>query len=360
MPTKNIFAGFGVRSEFVNLIYDELMKGDFVSYADVLALYCGRPKGYYDKMACNSEPGYGELKKAFPEVLKALEKACPGCIKDNGQNKGKAYKYIGKNDDPLSEERKSVVQKSVEDYVAFCKASAGILPASWFSSYFENTQLLLDTNRESKDGEVRICSGAEQNLTNIDLLPVFYKAIANKQVLRFDYQPFGQELFTLTFHPQFIKEHNGRWFVFGDADREPYQAFNVPLDRIVGEVTEINDVEYIPAPKCFYQDFFNNIIGVTHEKGAMVEEVVIRTKTEYQHGLLLTKPLHHSQKEIMPFGEYEDGNYGEVRLTIEPNRELRGRILLYGENLEVISPLSLREQIKEILRRQMQQYSENK
>jgi hypothetical protein len=110
-------------------------------------------------MACNSEPGYGELKKAFPEVLKALEKACPGCIKDNGLNKGKAYRYIGDNDDPLSEERKAVVQKSVEDYVAFCKASAGILPASWFSSFFENTQLLLDTNRESKDGEVRICYG---------------------------------------------------------------------------------------------------------------------------------------------------------------------------------------------------------
>lgn len=371
MPTKNIFAGFGVRSEFVNLIYTELMKREFVSYADVLALYCGRPKGYYKKYACISEPVNGELKKAYPEVLKALEKACPGCIEDNGLNKGKAYRYIGKSDDPLSEERKAVVQKSVEDYVAFCKASAGILPASWFSSFFENTQLLLDTNRESKDGEVRICSGLEQNLTNIDLLPVFYKAIANKQVLRFDYQPFGQELFTLTFHPQFIKEHNGRWFVLGEAERqrvgeqssgirEPYQAYNVPLDRIVGEVSEVNDVEYIPAPKCFYQDFFNNIIGVTHENGAKVEEVVIRTKTEYQHGLLLTKPLHHSQKETMPFGEHEDGNYGEVQLTVEPNRELRGRILLYGENLEVISPLSLREQIKEILRRQMQQYSENK
>ena len=369
MPTKNIFAGFGVRSEFVNLIYTELMKREFVSYADVLALYCGRPKGYYDKMACNSEPGYGELKKAFPEVLKALEKACPGCIKDNGQNKGKAYKYIGKNDDPLSEERKAVVQKSVEDYVAFCKASAGILPASWFSSFFENTQLLLDTNRESKDGEVRICSGAEQNLTNIDLLPVFYKAIANKQILRFDYQRFGQESFSLVFHPQFIKEYNGRWFVFGEAERqrvgeqssgirEPYQAYNVPLDRIVGEVSEVNDVEYIPAPKGFYQDFFNNIIGVTHEKGAKVEEVIIRTKTEYQHGLLLTKPLHHSQKETLPFGEYEDGNYGEVRLTIEPNRELRGRILLYGDNLEVISPLSLREQIMDTLKRQLAQYSD--
>ena len=90
-----------------------------------------------------------------------------------------------------------------------------------------------------------------------------------------------------------------------------------------------------------------------------MEEVVIRTKTEYQHGLLLTKPLHHSQKETMPFGEHEDGNYGEVRITIEPNRELRGRILLYGDNLEVISPKSLREQIGDILKRQMEQYSEN-
>ena len=214
-------------------------------------------------MACNSEPGYGELKKAFPEVLKALEKACPGSIEDNGQNKGKAYKYHGENDDPLSEERKAVVQKSVEDYVAFCKASAGILPASWFSSFFENTQILLDTNRQSKDGEIRICSGVDQNLTNIDLLPVFYKAITNKQVLRFDYQRFGQNPFTLTFHSQFIKEYNGRWFVFGDADREPYQAYNVPLDRIVGEVCEVDDVEYIPAPKGFYQEFFIEIRSST-------------------------------------------------------------------------------------------------
>ena len=74
----------------------------------------------------------------------------------------------------------------------------------------------------------------------------------------------------------------------------------------------------------------------------------------------MTKPLHHSQKEVMPFGEHEDGNYGEVRLTIEPNRELRGRILLYGDNLEVISPKSLREQIRDILKRQLELYFDNK
>ena len=99
---------------------------------------------------------------------------------------------------------------------------------------------------------------------------------------------------------------------------------------------------------------------MTHEKGAKVEQVVIRTKTEYQHGLLQTKPLHHSQKETLPFGRYEDGEYGEVTLTIEPNRELRGKILAYGQYLEVIHPQSLREQLKDIIKQQMMQYSDEK
>ena len=197
----------------------------------------------------------------------------------------------------------------------------------------------------------------EQNLTNIDLLPVFNKAITDRQVLRFSYQRFGQESFELIFHPQFLKEYNGRWFVFGEANKEPFKAYNVPLDRIVGVVNPVDDVEYIPAEKGFYQQYFKNIIGVTHEKNAKVEQVVIRTKTEYQHGLLLTKPLHHSQEEILPFGEHDSQWYGEVRLTVEPNRELRGKILAYGQYLEVISPQSLREQIKTTLMNQMIQYN---
>ena len=95
----------------------------------------------------------------------------------------------------------------------------------------------------------QIHSSLEQNLTNIDLLPVFYKAITDRKVLRFNYHRYGQEPFTLTFHPQFLKEYNGRWFVFGEADREPYQAYNVPLDRIVGEVSEVDDVGYCTLEK---------------------------------------------------------------------------------------------------------------
>ena len=86
----------------------------------------------------------------------------------------------------------------------------------------------------------------------------------------------------------------------------------------------------------------------------------IKTTFVNQHGLLLTKPLHHSQKETLPFSEHEDGCYGEVTLTIEPNRELRGKILAYGQYLEVMEPMSLREQIKDILKRQMAYYFDKK
>lgn len=372
MPSKNIFEGQSVRAIFAHYVYEELRKRKFVSLVDILCIYYKRDKSYYNLHTYSSDKAYIQLKKAFPEVVKALEKVEPGCVIDNGKvGKGRAYRYVGKADDPLVAERQAIVQKTVEDYVEFCKASAGIMPASWFSSFFENTQLLLDTERESESGKTLIRSSLEQNLTNIHLLPVFYKAITDHHVLRFFYQRFGQEPFELTFHPQFLKEYNGRWFVFGDAERllvdehdeeerETFKVYNVPLDRIVGDVSMIDNVEYLPAEKGIYQRFFNDIIGVTHEKGAKVEQVVIRTKTEYQHGLLLTKPLHHSQKETLPFGRYEDGEYGEVTLTIEPNRELRGKILAYGQYLEVIHPQSLREQLKDIIKQQMMQYSDEK
>ena len=364
MATKNIFAGTGIKTTFVNIFYEELMKREFVALADVMCIKRRYPKGYYDhnpKATLSGEMYYGDLKKASSEVVRALEQACPGCIEYNGKmGKGKAFRYVGKSEDPLAAERHAIEQRRIEDYVAFCKASAGILPASWFSSYFENTQLLLDTNRESESGAIHISSSLEQNLTNIELLPVFYKAITDHQVLRFSYQPFGQEQFELTFHPQFIKEYNGRWFVFGEAGREPFKAYNVPLDRIVSEVSVVEDIEYIPAPKGFYQQFFKNIIGVTHEKDAKVETVVIRTKTEYLHGLMLTKKLHESQIETLHFGEHDGEWYGEIQLIIEPNRELQGKILAYGQYLEVMQPLSLREQLRDILAQQMMQYSNKK
>lgn len=333
------------------------MKREFVSLSDILIIYYGRSRDYYEKMSYSKEAGYGELKKAFPEVIRAITKVCPNSIIDNRKSgKGAAKKYIGEIDDPLSEDRKAVVQKSVEDYVAFCKDTAGLLPPSWFSSFFENTQLLLDIGRGRKEGETSIQSSLEQNLTNIELLPVLHKAIIEKNVLRITYQGFGHPPYEIILHPQFLKEYNGRWFMFGESNRVPRQAYNIPIDRINGEIETLCDVDYIPAPKGFYHEYFKNIIGVTHERETRIETIVIRTKSEYQHGLIITKPLHHSQQETLSYGDHGDECFGEITLQVEPNRELKGKILAYGQFLEVMKPDSFRQTMGEIVEKMLKQY----
>lgn len=52
---KNIFSGTRLRAQFVRIIYDELMKGDFVSYEDVMCKHRGRPHDYYKNCTISRE-----------------------------------------------------------------------------------------------------------------------------------------------------------------------------------------------------------------------------------------------------------------------------------------------------------------
>ena len=80
MPTKNIFAGGSVRASFVKIIYEEIIKREFVSYADVLSKFLDNNKIDFNKQILNTGKGYGQLRKAFPEVIQVhpdLTKTCP-------------------------------------------------------------------------------------------------------------------------------------------------------------------------------------------------------------------------------------------------------------------------------------------
>ena len=50
MPTKNIFAGTGIKTTFVNILYEQLMKREFVTLADIMCIKRRYPKGFYDHL----------------------------------------------------------------------------------------------------------------------------------------------------------------------------------------------------------------------------------------------------------------------------------------------------------------------
>ena len=325
------------------------MSRKWVTYADIMADYLGLKSS--KELTCNVSncDNYGELKKAFRDIRKAIiEKVGVECFEEEGNNRNRRFRYKGIDDDPLADMRNARVINNLRQYWKFCQDSAGFFPKSWLEYFFKDCQDLLEMKARKRKGEQVISASLDRILTNIDYLPMLYEAIVNKQVLEIDYKPFGGEQETLIFHPHYLKEYNGRWNLFGHAEgHSPENGYNVPLDRIQAKPREKSKIDHIPAPPMFYEEFFKDIVGVSHTKETVKYNVVVRAHTYYIYRLTETKPIHWTQDTIMPWGEHEDGTYGEFSLQLEVNNELVGRILQMGAGLEIVSPDEVREIFKQ-------------
>lgn len=347
MNKNNIFDGRGDYSMLPHKVYSRLITRQWVTYADVMADYMFVESA--DELPCTISKcdGYGELKKAFPAICHAInEKLGEDCFEVEGNNRNKRFRYIGKDNDPLADMRNAKAINNLRQYWKFCQDSAGFFPKSWLEYFFKDCQDLLDMKAKRQKGEQVISASLDRILTNIEYLPSLYEAITNKMVLEIDYKPFDEEEVTLMFHPHYLKEYNGRWHLFGHAEeREPEYGYNIAIDRIQSKPRERSMVKYVPAPKHFYDIFFKDIVGVSHVKDAKKEHIVIRAHSLYIYKLIDTKPLHRSYAMVKPYAQYDDGEYAEFSVDIEPNNEFYGRILQMGAGLEIISPNYIRDTI---------------
>ena len=347
MSRHNLFDGESYHAMFAQVTYKWFTSRKWVTYADIMADYLGLKSS--KELSCNVSncENYGELKKAFRNVWYAIiEKVGEGCFEERGNNRNKQFRYIGKDNDPLAEMRNAKVINNLRQYGKFCQDSAGFFPKSWLEYFFKDCQDLLEMKARKKKGEQVISASLDRVLANIEYLPMLYEAIINKQVLEIDYKPFGGELETLIFHPHYLKEYNGRWYLFGHAEEHfPENGYNIPLDRIQTRPREKSKVEYISAPPLFYEQFFRDIVGVTNDS-TEPSIIIVRAHTYYMYKLTETKPIHDSQNIVTHWGDHEDGTYGEFSIRVKMNNEFIGRILQMGDGLEIIGPSDIREIIK--------------
>lgn len=358
MQRKNLFDGESYKAEFALITYRRLMSRRWFAYADIMAERLGCSVEELPANLTNCD-GYGELKKTVGIVKKAIsEKVGIDCFEEDGNNRNKRFRYIGRNNDPLADMRNAKVINNLRQYWKFCQDSAGFFPKPWLEYFFKDCQDLLDMKAKRQSGEQVISASIDRILANMEYLPSLYEAITNKQVLEIDYKPFDEDLVTLMFHPHYLKEYNGRWHLFGHAEgKEPEYGYNIALDRIQSKPRERNKIEYLPAPKHFYDDFFKDIIGVSHMKDVKKEHVIIRAHEHYIYKLMDTKPLHHSYAVVKPFEQHEDGEYAEFSVDVEPNNEFYGRILQMGAGLEIIAPNSVRDDIKQRIANMLTRYN---
>ena len=115
------------------------------------------------------------------------------------------------------------------------------------------------------------------------------------------------------------------------------------LAAVIGIVVLLRIFVFVPyeIPEGFdVADYFRSSYGVT---GVNAEPELVRLKVAAsQVKYFRTLPLHHTQDEV----ETTD-NYSVFSYLLVPTYELRQEILSHGSDVEVLSPASLREQIKE-------------
>ncbi|MDP3682439.1 MAG: WYL domain-containing protein [Ignavibacteria bacterium] len=165
-----------------------------------------------------------------------------------------------------------------------------------------------------------------------------YNAIMEKQAIEINYKPFhNKDQSTLIISPYYLKQYNGRWFLFGKS-KEFEKLTVLPLDRISSLVSSGNP--YQKNSDIDFHEYFEDVIGVTIRDGAEVEKIVLQVKSELLP-YIETKPIHGSQK----VKGIQDG-YGIVELNLIVNYELVSLLLSFGDGVTVLQPESLRSLIK--------------
>ncbi|PCJ67370.1 MAG: WYL domain-containing protein [Bacteroidetes bacterium] len=182
--------------------------------------------------------------------------------------------------------------------------------------------------------------------TNVDYegykhISTIFNAITQKRVLKVNYRPFGKEPFDLTFHPYYLKQYNNRWFALGYNEEKEVKTWNIALDRIV-ELTECSDA--YRSTTVDWEDHFYDMVGVTRKDDSVVENVKLLFSSQ-QAAYIATKPIHASQKSSLN----EDGTL-TVRLKLIVNYELESLLLSFGDRVEVLEPIELRNSLEKRLK----------
>ena len=183
-------------------------------------------------------------------------------------------------------------------------------------------------------------------LHNLRIMAVVEDAMAFSRALQITYSPSFHETEEHIFHPQYLRNYNGRPYVYGVYENEeennglPFVA--LPVDRIVtARLTKA--VSYRPGDQQAYEAQLRNVLGASPNfRNPEVLEVVIRSHDQKVHKLLLSKPLHHSIREQQPCTAEQTGL---LTMRVQMTQELYNWILYYGKGIEVVEPAELRKRI---------------
>ena len=166
-------------------------------------------------------------------------------------------------------------------------------------------------------------------------------ALKNGKTLLMSYRNFVGKGFTdKEIEPLCVKLFKRRWYVLVNVPE--WNAMRIlSLDRVTDLSTTDNSYEYPKdfSPEKFFAPYFG-IICLTDDKP---EDITLRAYRELP-GYLNSLPLHHSQRIVE-----ETPDQTDYILHVAPTFEFIQEILLHRDQLEVLSPQSLRDSVSNLI-----------
>ena len=189
---------------------------------------------------------------------------------------------------------------------------------------------------------------SNEYLKGVGYISELFHAVLYKKVLQITYLSYKSDLPQIfIIHPYYLKQYNNRWFLFGH-NGVLGRLTNLALDRI--NLIEEYDLPYQENHVYDFDEYFDDIIGVTRPDDGVVEKIVLRFN-ETSLPYVLSKPLHGSQKNIRTENDHL------ISIEVMLNYELESLLLSFGERLIVISPEHLKDKINLRLKTAIEQYS---
>ena len=215
-------------------------------------------------------------------------------------------------------------------------------------------QRLEEKNNEN-DNTLLVHFDSQENYLGRKHIKSFFDAVKGKYAVKFDYQPFGKDLEHITLSPYLLKQFNHRWYCVGYWHGSPYELSNLALDRVVSEPERYEGFQETQMTRADWNDRFQEIVGVTHFEDKKPVNVTLRFYGNSRY-YILTKPFSIAQRPLSP----EDLKNDPMEVMLEqiiPNYELKQRIMYYGDEVEVVAPKELRNEIAEAYCKASERYN---
>ena len=167
------------------------------------------------------------------------------------------------------------------------------------------------------------------------------QALQQNTMVDIHYENFVGVKFSGSVCPLCVKLFKRRWYMLCLIENNKKRIFS--LDRIKNlsliDKSFTYPKDFVPA------DYFHDVFGIVAGVERKIKNIVIRTYAELP-GYLRSLPIHHSQKEL----ETKDG-HTDFSLRLVPTFDFIQELLLHRDQLEVLTPESLREKVAEIVSR---------